>query len=166
MYYAQGGLQHLLWICYSFYINIVMHPLINNEPDPKDQVPSFFQGRKVLIVEDDVFLGQILLSSLQKEKADVTLLASGEEAMEYTRTNAPDIMILDIYLPGINGLDFLEKFRKAPLTEKVPVLVVSNTSQEEDRNRASNLSAEFLIKAIATPNDIVERVHDILAKGK
>ncbi len=127
---------------------------------------GFFKGKKILIVEDDVFLGDVIVAAVAKYGALVTSAVSGEAAVESVKVSIPDAIILDIYLSGIKGLDFLENLRKDPLTEKVPVVVVSNTSQEEDRARAKSLKADFLIKAMVTPKAIIKHLYEMLSSSQ
>ncbi len=119
---------------------------------------AFLKDKKILIIEDDVFLGDMLLSRLKKNGAAVTLLTSAENEIDYIKEHIPDVVVLDIYLPGVNGLDFLEMLRKDAITKDISVVVLSNTSKVEDRDRAKNLGAEFLIKAGVTPDEIVEHL--------
>jgi CheY-like chemotaxis protein len=125
---------------------------------------SLVSGKKVLIIEDDVLLGDIILKEMSKVSTNAKLLTSGEEALEVLKKEMPDIILLDIFLPGINGLEFLELIRKDARTKYVPVLVLSNTTQAKDRNQAKSLGAGFLTKALVTPSQIVEHVHEMLAK--
>ncbi|MSR71698.1 MAG: hypothetical protein EXS50_03535 [Candidatus Taylorbacteria bacterium] len=62
----------------------------------------------------------------------------------------------------MNGLTFLEDFRKNPLTAKVPVLVLSNSGQAEDRERIKNLDADFMAKALLTPNEAIDHLYQML----
>ncbi len=125
---------------------------------------DFFKDKKVLIVEDDAFLGGIVAESLHKNKATVNLVTSAENAIEYLKSTVPDIVVLDIFLPGMNGFTFLEDFRKNPLTAKVPVLVLSNSGQAEDRERVKNLGADFMAKALVTPNEAIDHLYQMLVK--
>ncbi|MFS6760689.1 response regulator, partial [Staphylococcus aureus] len=69
---------------------------------------STLAGKKVLIIEDDVFLGGILFRHMVDDKIDVRLITTGENAIENIKKDIPSILILDILLPGSNGLDILE----------------------------------------------------------
>ena len=118
--------------------------------------------KKVFIVEDDVFLGRVLSGQIREAKMDAQLFTMAEDALEALKTTIPSIILMDIFLPGINGLDALEQIRKNEATKHVPVLVVSNTDEAKDRDRAVSLGAEFMIKGASTPDDIVKHVADIL----
>lgn len=134
--------------------------------DTEKKYEAFFKDKKVLIVEDDLFLGGILTTYLHKHKAVVTLVVSSENAEEYLKTNMPDIIILDIFLPGMNGLDFLEKFRKNLSATKIPVLVLSNSDEIGDRDRSKSLGADFCTKAVMTPSEIISYLYQMSSGTK
>lgn len=120
-------------------------------------------GKKVLIIEDDVFLGGILLRHMLDQKINARLVTTGDGAIEEIKKDIPDILILDILLPGINGLDLLESIRKDSAIEKLPVLIVSNTNQAKDLERVKNAKAFFMLKALATSENIVDKIKEVLA---
>lgn len=120
------------------------------------------KAKKVFIVEDDVFLGRVLSNQIRDSKMDVTLFTMAEDLLEALKTQRPDVILMDIFLPGINGLDALETIRGNEIWKKLPVIVVSNTDQAADRDRAVSLGATFLIKGASTPDEIVKHVFDVL----
>ncbi len=134
--------------------------------DKKTVLQSYFKDKKVLIIEDDAFLGGILYRYMVDMKINVNLVTTGEGALEAIKNDTPTIIILDIFLPGMNGLDLLENFRKSKISEKIPVLIVSNTDQVRDRERAEGLGAEILLKAVVTPANILEKLYQMLSKQK
>ena len=99
---------------------------------------------------------------MTEASVDTTLLTSAEALLEALKQTVPDLILLDIFLPGMNGLDALEQLRKDEKTQHVKVIVVSNTDEQKDRDRASSLHADFLIKAMTDPQDIVKAVQDKL----
>lgn len=121
-------------------------------------------GKKVFVIEDDVFLGKVLSSQIDATKMHAELFTTAEAAIEALKTAIPDIILLDIFLPGMNGLDALEAIRKDEKTKGIPVLVVSNTDEAKDRERAESLGAKFLIKGASTPDEIIKHVEDMLSE--
>lgn len=115
-------------------------------------------GKKILIVEDDVFLGQVLAQYMTHENIDTIQAKSAEEALESIEKRIPDIIVLDIYLPGMSGLEFLEKIRGEEKTKNTKVMVVSNAGQLEDRAKAESLGATFFIKALVSPQEILNNI--------
>ena len=118
-------------------------------------------AKKILIVEDDEFLRSLTAKRLEKESYTVVIAADGEQALTALGTEKPDLVLLDLLLPGVNGFEVLEKMDK-----KMPVVVFSNLGQKEDIEKAKGLGADdFLIKANFTLDDVVAKVNDYLKKS-
>ncbi len=121
-------------------------------PDPRHHV---------LFVEDDRFLQKILATKFAKEGFDVDAASDAEEALGMLRDKTPDIVLLDLILPGMSGFDMLSAIRANRAYDNLPVIVLSNLAQDEDRQRAMTLgAAEFLVKADVSINEIVRRVRE------
>lgn len=119
----------------------------------------------VLVVEDDKFLHKILLTKFQKEGFVVRGAMDGEAALGELAAFRPSVILLDIILPKMNGFEFLSKVKPDPKYADIPVVVLSNLSQEEDIRRARDLgAADFLVKADLSINDVVTRVRETYAK--
>ncbi len=115
--------------------------------------------KKILIIEDDVFLNELMAKKLIEEGFDVVKAANGEEGLELTRQEKPDLILLDLILPGVDGFEILEKIKDDPEIGQIPVIILSNLGQREDIERGFDLGADdYLIKAHFTPDEIVERV--------
>lgn len=112
--------------------------------------------KDVYIVEDDVFLGQLLHEQFKSSGFNTELITSGDKVLGIVQKKVPDLLLLDIFLPGMNGLDVLDQLRKDKDTKHVRVIVVSNTDQIDSRTRAKDLGADFLMKAGTTPDGIVD----------
>ncbi len=129
---------------------------------PQQQTPA----RKVTIVEDDGFIGSILYKHMIDNGINVTLLTTGDGAADIVKADVPDILILDILLPGVNGVDVLTDLRRDPRTATLPVLVISNTDDSQNRESVKLLGGHFLIKAMVTPLKIVEYMEEVLSGKK
>jgi len=102
-------------------------------------------NKKILIIEDDVFLGDILLEKLKTEKFDAYLARDGKEGMEKIREIKPDLILLDIILPSMNGYEILETKRNDPSIAYIPVIVISNSGQPVDIKRMLELGAIWML---------------------
>jgi DNA-binding response OmpR family regulator len=122
------------------------------------------QGKKILLVEDDAFLGSILVKHLTTSGAEVNHVTTGEAALTQFKEHTPDIALLDILLPGMNGLDVLMHVRQEPTLEHVPVIMISNFNQTDERTKAEKLGATFVVKALVTPDGIVNEIKKILSR--
>jgi len=119
--------------------------------------------KKVLIVEDDKFLRQLIVQKLVKEQYEVIEAADGEQGLKKVQQENPDLVLLDLILPGIDGFEVLSRIKKNQELAKVPVIILSNLGQQEDVQRGLNLGAvDYLIKAHFTPGEIVEKIRKAL----
>jgi DNA-binding response OmpR family regulator len=116
--------------------------------------------KKILIVEDDKFLRELLQSKLEKEKDfSVVVAQDGEEGFRKAQEESPDLVLLDLILPGVDGFEILKRIKNNPAISDTKVIVLSNLGQTEDVDRAMNLGAkDYLIKAHFTLEEIVEKV--------
>lgn len=116
---------------------------------------------KILLVEDDTFLREICAKKLTKEGFLVFEMVDGDQVLKGLEKIEPDIILLDIILPTINGFEVLEQIRshKNEKIKQTPVIVLSNLGQEEDVKKAQNLGANgYLIKAHFTIEEIVKKI--------
>ena len=108
--------------------------------------------KKVLLIEDDVFLGDVLLEKLKKEDYDAHISRDGAEGLEKIKELKPDLVLLDIILPTMNGYEILEAKLKDPSIAKIPVIIISNSGQPVEINRALTLGVkDYFIKAQFDP---------------
>jgi DNA-binding response OmpR family regulator len=123
---------------------------------------------KILLVEDDQFLSALLKNRLEKEKFEVTLAHDGDGALQALRDMEPDLILLDIILPGKSGFEVLEEVQADPqLSDKkgVPVIVISNLGQESDVERGKELGVvDYFVKARISIDDLVKKVRNALAE--
>jgi CheY-like chemotaxis protein len=121
--------------------------------------------RKVLIVEDDEFLRALAAKRLEKEGYAVAAAVDGTSALGVAKEAQPDLIVLDLLLPGQDGFEVLEKIKAEETLKAVPVIVFSNLGQKEDIDRANYLgAANFLVKSNFTLDDLIEKVREQLNK--
>ncbi|MFH1781630.1 MAG: response regulator [Patescibacteria group bacterium] len=121
----------------------------------------------ILIVEDDRFLSELIATKLEKEGFGIELSPDAENALEKVKANVPDIILLDIMLPGMDGFEFLEKIKadKKSAQAKVPVLILSNFGQESKVEKGLSLGADdYLVKANFTTAEIVDKIKKTMSK--
>lgn len=124
-------------------------------------------GIKVLLVEDDAFLREICSKKLVKEGFVVYEAIDGEEALSGIEGILPDIILLDIILPAIDGFQILHQIRthQNQRIAKTPVIMLSNLGQEDDIKKASDMGAnDYLVKAHFTTEEIVAKIKSTLGK--
>jgi DNA-binding response OmpR family regulator len=117
------------------------------------------ETKKVLLVEDDQFLAALLKTRLQKENFEVIITKNGEEAIKNLEEFVPDLILLDIILPGKSGFEILEEMQANPKLHKVPVLIISNLGQESDIARGRELGAiGYFVKARTSIDEVINEV--------
>jgi DNA-binding response OmpR family regulator len=112
-------------------------------------------GKRILIVEDDAEIADLILAYLKKEGADAEIASSAEEAQIQSTLKPPDLVILDLGLPGADGLEFLRVFRQNNLS---PVIIVSARESDEDKIRGLGLGADDFVNKPFSPRVLVARV--------
>lgn len=120
-------------------------------------------GRKVLWVEDDKFLADIAGKKLSLEHAELRRTVDADETFEVLKEWIPDVIILDVMLPGMSGMDILAKIKTDRRLDNVPVIMLSNASQDQNIDSAMKLGAKkFLTKATLTPQGIIREIASVL----
>jgi DNA-binding response OmpR family regulator len=118
---------------------------------------------KILIIEDDKFVRELVSQKLTEEKFEVSVAKDGEEGVKKAESEKPDLILLDLILPGIDGFEVLSRIKENSGIEKIPIIVLSNLGEKADVDRGIKLGAnDYLIKAHFTPKEIVEKVRSIL----
>lgn len=121
-------------------------------------------SKKILLVEDDKFLRELIAKKLKSSGYEVIEAIDGESAVIKAKELKPDLVLLDLILPGIDGFGILTKIKEDPDISKTPVIILSNLSQQEEVEKAIKLgAADFLIKAHFVPGEIIEKIKKILA---
>ena len=119
----------------------------------------------ILIVEDDKFLRDLIVQKLKREGFNVIEAIDGEEGLKTIKEKRPDLILLDLILPGIDGFEILSRLKADKASAAIPVIVLSNLGQKEDMDRAiSNGAEDFMVKAHFTPGEIVTKIKSVLKK--
>lgn len=119
--------------------------------------------KTILVVEDDKFLRDLIAQKLLKEGFDVVEAIDGEQGVKKIEEEKPDLVLLDLILPGIDGFEVLSRTKENPILAEIPVIILSNLGQKDDIEKGLNLGAvDYLIKAHFTPGEIIEKVKKIL----
>ena len=121
---------------------------------------------KILVVEDDKFLRELLVRKLFSEGFTIESAIDSRSAFEVLANFKPEIILLDLILPGEDGFSILEKIKKDNNLANIPVIILSNLGQQEDIDRALALGAlDFMVKANFTLDEIIEKVTKALGGG-
>jgi putative two-component system response regulator len=121
-------------------------------------------GKRVLLVEDDRFLRRACEASLRQRGLAVTTAADGEEGLRLARSEQPDLILLDMLMPKLSGLEVLRALRGDDATRGVKVLILSNSSREQDIAEVSNLGISgYFVKSNLSLQELGELVGRLLA---
>mgnify|MGYP001577442948 FL=1 len=119
--------------------------------------------KKILIIEDDKFLRELIARKLEREGYETSEAVDGEVGFKKIKEETPDLVLLDLILPGIDGFEVLSKMKDDVAVSQIPVIILSNLGQKEDVDRGLKLGAiDYLIKAHFTPGEIIEKVRTAL----
>jgi len=115
--------------------------------------------QNILLVEDDPFLIDIYTTKLKESGFSVEVANDGEVALRKARENKPDLVILDIVLPQIDGWEILRKIKSEPEFKNLKVIILSNLGQKEEVEKGMKLGAvKYLIKAHYTPSQVIKEI--------
>ena len=115
--------------------------------------------RKILLVEDDETLASVYKQRLELEGFNVEHSNNGEDALESAVRFMPELILLDVMMPKLNGFDVLDILRTTPATRNIRIIMLTALSQPKDAERAKALGADdFLVKSQVVISDVVSRI--------
>jgi len=120
---------------------------------------------RLLLIEDDPLIISLYKEGLEKRKFDVEIAEDGEKGLEMAKTTKPEVILLDIMLPKLDGFSLLKELKSVPETKDIPVFVVTSFGMDENVRRAYDLGAQdVILKYQVSPLDIAQKLHDFLKK--
>jgi two-component system phosphate regulon response regulator PhoB len=121
---------------------------------------------RILIVEDEPAIAEVLEYNLSKEGYEVGIEYRGDTALEAIRQNPPDLVIVDLMLPGLDGLELTRLLQRGARTRQIPLLMLTAKSEEVDRIVGLELGADDYITKPFSPREVVLRVKAVLRRAK
>ena len=122
-------------------------------------------NKKILVIEDDSMIMDMYELRLGEAGYEVLKAKTGDEGLKQAKEVKPDLILLDIIMPGLDGFGVLETLKKESATKEIPVLLLTNLAQEADQVKGKKLGAlDYLVKADKTPFQIVEYINKLLNK--
>jgi two-component system alkaline phosphatase synthesis response regulator PhoP len=119
--------------------------------------------KKILVIEDDPAISRLVDYSLRHEGFEVITAANGLDGIRKAHNEHPDLLILDVMLPGIDGFEVCHRLRSEPDTAKLLILMFSAKAQEIDKSTGLKLGADDYLPKPAAPAEIINRVNKLLA---
>jgi len=119
-------------------------------------------GKKVMLIEDDRFLSSLLRARLEKDGVTVDQMFDGENAVERLTAERPDLVVLDLIMPKINGFEVLKAMSLTPGLDRTPVVIVSNLAQDSDIEKARQLGAKaYFVKVKISIDDLIGKIENL-----
>lgn len=118
---------------------------------------------KILFIEDEVALQKTIGDALRKEGYQVISALDGESGLRLAQQELPDLILLDLILPKMHGLDLLEELKKNEKTKEIPVIVLTNMEDVQGIEKAISLGARaYLVKSDYKLEEVIKKIKDIL----
>ena len=116
-------------------------------------------AKKILLVEDEEIMINLLEKKLVSEGYEVSVARDGEEGLRKIREARPDLILLDIVMPKMGGFEVMDEMQKSPEFKNIPIIVISNSGQPVEIDRAQKLGAkDWLIKTEFDPQEVLDKV--------
>jgi two-component system phosphate regulon response regulator PhoB len=119
----------------------------------------------ILVIEDDHDIRELIEYNLTREGYRVDCAADGEDGLRRARTKAPDLVILDLMLPGVDGVELCRQLKKDPLTHAIPIVMVTAKSEESDVVLGLGIGADDYVAKPFGPRMLLARVEAVLRRG-
>jgi len=124
------------------------------------------QPARILVVEDEQSIAEVLEYNLNREGFAVEVDLRGDTALDSIRMNPPDLILLDLMLPGLNGLEICRLLKRDPRTASVPLVILTAKSEEVDRIVGLELGADDYISKPFSPREVVLRIKAVLRRSE
>ena len=122
---------------------------------------------KIVVADDDRMFRKAAETTLRRQGYAVTTASDGEEALQLIRSERPDIIVLDLIMPKLQGFDVLQVLKQDSITAAIPVIVLSSLTQEQDKQEALDLGAvAYFNKTTFSLGELVRQVETTLTKGQ
>jgi DNA-binding response OmpR family regulator len=118
----------------------------------------------VLVVDDDPDVCDLVTYKLEQSGFEVRRASDGDGALREVARRVPDLVLLDIMMPGLSGLEVLERWRSDPVTAAIPVVMLTAKAQENDVERGFQLGADDYVVKPFSPRELVRRVTAVLSR--
>jgi DNA-binding response OmpR family regulator len=127
--------------------------------------PTRAQPATILVADDEQDIRELVAYRLSRAGYTIIEARDGQEAFELAADQAPDMAVLDVMMPRLNGFDLTERLRHTPATQRLPILLMSASVQEVDISRGFAAGADGYLTKPFTPDQLLTRVRDVLSRG-
>jgi len=121
--------------------------------------------RKILVIDDDQTFRELITSGVEKNEYEVATAADGVEGLEQLTKSTPDLILLDIMMPRMNGVEFLEKMKEMAHEKPIPVIITSNDSSLDTISRGAELGVRgYIVKSAESMKTIMSSIERVFAE--
>jgi two-component system phosphate regulon response regulator PhoB len=121
---------------------------------------------RILVIEDEPDIGELIQYNLAREGYWVSVMTDGEEGFDRALAESPDLVILDLMLPGTDGLELCRRLKADPVTRPIPIIMVTAKSEESDVVLGLGMGADDYVAKPFSPRELVARVRAVLRRGR
>lgn len=123
------------------------------------------QNKKIIIAEDEPILIEMYKLYFERAGYEVLKANNGRECIDFVKKEKPDIILLDILMPRVDGWEVLKQLKTDPETKQIPILVFSNLGQTQEIQKGLDLGADdYVVKSNMTPKELLEKVEGMIRK--
>lgn len=127
--------------------------------------PAQAQPATILVADDEQDIRELVAYRLSRAGYTIIEARDGQEAFELAADQPPDMAVLDVMMPRLNGFDLTDRLRHTPATQRLPILLMSASVQEVDISRGFAAGADGYLTKPFTPDQLLTRVRDVLSRG-
>jgi DNA-binding response OmpR family regulator len=132
---------------------------------PDRAQPTRAQPATILVADDEQDIRELVAYRLSRAGYTIIEARDGQEAFELAADQPPDMAVLDVMMPRLNGFDLTDRLRHTPATQRLPILLMSASVQEVDISRGFAAGADGYLTKPFTPDQLLTRVRDVLSRG-
>lgn len=121
---------------------------------------------KILVVDDEKNILELVRFNLEREGFQVLIALDGTEGLELARDEKPDLIVLDVMLPGMNGLEVCQELRREAVTKHIPIIMLSARAEEVDRILGLEMGADDYVTKPFSPRELVARIKASLRRAR
>ena len=123
------------------------------------------EGKTILLVDDDLTLREMYEERMKAEGFNIIQATNGEEALKQARENKPNVILLDIMMPKVNGFDVLKELKSNPELKDIPVIVLTALIQDVDRVQGRKLgAADYIVKSETMPGEVIAKIKNAIGQ--
>lgn len=123
-------------------------------------------AKKIMVVDDEPYIARVIKFKLEQEGYNVISANDGQTGLQRIREEKPDLVLLDVMMPGLSGYDVCQQLKQDPALAGIPVVILTAKGQERDREQGLNLGASDYITKPFSPNRLLELVKNMIGEAK